>query len=50
MLKRAFCLLLALLCAAAVPVFLAGCEKDEIRVERRTEIKNMPVGQQTVVE
>jgi len=35
---------------AVLPAILAGCEKDEIRTERRVKIENQVVDQHTVVD
>jgi len=36
--------------AMVLPLLTAGCEKDEIKIERQVEVQDMVVDQQTVVE
>jgi hypothetical protein len=50
MLKKMVSLVMVVAITLVGPVILVGCaDKDEIRVERRTEIKDVQVHQDTVV-
>ena len=50
MLKKLVTLMMVLAIVTVGPVMLIGCgDKDEIRVERRSEVKNVTVHEDTIV-